>query len=197
MLSLVYLLLLCCTNCQIYSIVSFCPWLLRMGSREGGQLEVVIPSDNSQLEMGHQSDGPNLWDGKENLLSVSPAWSLEPPKLMAWEQGGKLSQGRPAGSGLLSLHGAERLQEFLGELDLDNWGAEPVRLVLLSLSALPEAFLLYLRGSKPTCPECSRLPGQAKGINTQCSMNLMYVSHIAFLISCIFIAVESNKLQYH
>lgn len=105
--------------------------------------------------------------------------------------------GRPAGSGLLSLHGAERLQESLGELDLDNRGAQPVRLVLLSLSALPEAFLLYLRGSKPTCPESSGLPGRAKGINTQCSMNLMYVSHIAFLISYIFIAVESNKLQYH
>lgn len=56
---------------------------------QGGELGVVISFDNSELEMGHQSDGPTPWAGKENLFSVSPAWCLKPPQLMAWEQGGK------------------------------------------------------------------------------------------------------------
>lgn len=56
----------------------------------GGKPEVVIPFESSQLEMGYQSNGPNLWAEKENLHSVSPVWSLKPPKVMAWEGGGKL-----------------------------------------------------------------------------------------------------------
>lgn len=191
MLSLVHFLLLCCKNYQIYSIVSFHPWVLRMGSREGGELEVVIPFDNSQLEMGHQVNGPNLWAGKENLLPVSPVCSLKPPQLMTPEGGGKLSLRR-AQLGLVCCPSMMQKGCRGCWLDQDSRGV-----VLLNLSALPEGSLPHLRGSKPTCPECRGLPGWAEGINTQHSMNLMYVSHAAFLISYTFIVEKSNKLQYH
>lgn len=157
---------------------------------EGGKLEVVIPFENSQMEMGHQSNGPNLWAGKENLPSVSLVWSLEPPKLMVRDGGGKMSQGKPAGGVFVVPPWCRKAAGAPGWI-----GSGQLRVCVPK--ALPEAFLPYLRGSKPACPECSGLPGWAKGINTQHSMNLMYVSHTAFLISYIFIVEKSNKLQYH
>ena len=141
-------------------------WEWRGGNE--GELEAIIPSSNSQLEMGHQSNGPSLWAGEENLLSENPMWSLKPQRWRLESEVGTSLQGRPAGSwgfGSLPFHGAaipgwiglgwtrRSAHEICGPKPCDTVCWRPV----CWTSALLEGFLLHLRGPKLTPLEFSGL----------------------------------------
>lgn len=161
---------------------------------EGGKLEVAIPLITHSWRWDTRAMmKPLSWEGES--VFCEPCLVPKSPKADGsrgkWET---LSQGRPSGSGLLSLHGTARLRS-----SRVSWIRTPEELTweICAPLCLARGFSCLPEGSKPACPECTGRPGWAKRINTQCSMNLMYVSHTAFLISYIFIVEKGNKLQFH